>query len=396
MTFFGIKKSSCRKSFGSDPSKNHLFTREDKFRGHIATVHQGNNSISLDECRILGIKPHYPGRCGLCTHHRHRNWKDRCQHIVAHYKNGDFDRTNLGGQVIEPDQIADIDDDDNDDDNDDGDDEGGHTGQQDESKDHRMDGPSFGDPPSDQHDKSPDTDNDPGFDFNQWLSPECWNFPTTITLQELPGEVKSENQGPSQHVIRWLGRVNKKGGTAAVYKVAMPLDLDSGDRVASKNYAVKQYPMEHEASYSWELEAFSLLGRERSIIRCYGTFEYFDRQGRIVRNILLEYGECDLREFWADTLHPQTAEEILEHWSSLLQIAEAVMHIHDFRDQGQKRFGRHGDIKPDNILCIGDTVGTLKIADLGFAGFAEHEAPTVPETRFKGGTQAYSMFPTFP
>jgi hypothetical protein len=47
-------------------------------------------------------------------------------------------------------------------------------------------------------------------------------------------------------------------------------------------------------------------------------------------NILLEFGEHDLLEFFADPIHhpPHLNEEIIDFWDSLFKVAEALKEIH--------------------------------------------------------------------
>jgi len=103
----------------------------------------------------------------------------------------------------------------------------------------------------------------------------------------------------------------------------------------------------------------------------------------------------NLREFWEnEDPHPLTAELIAWALQQLSGLAEALRALHNF---GSHRFGRHGDIKPENILLfrhINDTTadkrGTLQFADLGLAKFhdtvtSERRASTVTMS----GTRMY-------
>lgn len=59
-------------------------------------------------------------------------------------------------------------------------------------------------------------------------------------------------------------------------------------------------------------------------------------------NLLLEYGESDLYQAWADETNvpPVQAQEILRYWKSLFMIAKAIRHVHHLeipRDKGGSR-----------------------------------------------------------
>ena len=108
---------------------------------------------------------------------------------------------------------------------------------------------------------------------------------------------------------------------------------------------------------------------------------------------------------------PVRAEEILQTWNALFEIAKAIRHVHHLevpRGGGgePRRFhgyvhllhfwiaqlktrSWHADIKPDNILSIR---GRLKLSDFGFSSFApvirEH-ARSAPTEFIKGFTDTY-------
>lgn len=126
-------------------------------------------------------------------------------------------------------------------------------------------------------------------------------------------------------------------------------------------------------------------------------------------NILLEYGELDLDEFFADThsYPPVRTPEIVEFWQSLFKVAEALARFQklDYKNDGftyhfdgckHIYFPRnsnssanecrwHTDLKPDNILRVH---GEFKLADFGFARF-KHRSKDKPTEYIEGGTETY-------
>lgn len=49
-------------------------------------------------------------------------------------------------------------------------------------------------------------------------------------------------------------------------------------------------------------------------------------------NILLEYGEFDLEEYFVERLPPANPNEIREFWTSLFAVADALKGIHTFEN----------------------------------------------------------------
>lgn len=389
------------------PSERHLFTRDDKMSQHTKHFHPENFSIS--RCRIPDIQTSFPLKCQLCLHHRHRNWKDRCKHVISHCKKGEYSSTignqNLVGREENHVNIFD----DNDDDDDDDDNDGGDDGQNDDDpnqakEDDTEPDPSNGDAAHDYDNRGPgsqdendqfnhDDDTNDFLGMCNWVSPDFWRFPTSVSINHFSVGSKPEDSAPRprQVAIKWLEKVNQKGGTASVFKVALSVDLARGNHGQRTIYAVKQYPSKNRALYERETEAFRNLnaqGQELAhIIHFYATFESHNSSGQMTHNIILEYGDCDLREYWADNSRPRTTDAILKHWKCIFDILHGIEKLHDGYGVGVDHIlrGVHGDIKPDNIVLVG---GAFKLADFGFADLS-----TGGGKKVHGGTATYSTNP---
>ena len=50
-------------------------------------------------------------------------------------------------------------------------------------------------------------------------------------------------------------------------------------------------------------------------------------------NILLEYAECDLAEYFAEQLPPVFQTEIVSFWKALFEVADALERIHNLENE---------------------------------------------------------------
>ena len=362
------------------PSWKHLFTRKDKMRDHISKLHSGQGNTTQN--KVHGIIPPFPNKCELCLHHRHPNWKDRCKHIVEHCKRGEFRRHAPRRRTSHDDrQVANIGqggDDDDDDENDDSDDDQNEDddaeGQDDENNGQGPSASSGDDSPADRFDDGPDKNSDSdsrpeedpfnSVDFEEWLSSEAWKLPTTVAIHCLPTSIKSERSDQCVHPIRWLGGVNTACGTASLFRVDLPVDLDTFEATENKLYTVKHYHGHQRHLYEREVEIYTLLKDQgcdlSSIIRCYGTFEYVDEVGHTHYNMVLQYIKCSLDDYFTGYKRPRTIEEVIGFWTHTFSLAEALGNVHDVRlPNGRALHGRHGNINPGNIFYVD---GTFKLS----------------------------------
>jgi serine/threonine protein kinase len=91
--------------------------------------------------------------------------------------------------------------------------------------------------------------------------------------------------------------------------------------------------------------------------------------------LLFPLAKCDLEEYWENDPRP-VLDSTMARWMSkqITGISSAVEHIHnppaDALLSADPKYGRHGDIKPENILLYDSPVddkGILVVADLGLA-----------------------------
>ncbi|KAI1209587.1 uncharacterized protein F4807DRAFT_97731 [Annulohypoxylon truncatum] len=208
-------------------------------------------------------------------------------------------------------------------------------------------------------------------------------------------------------------RINMKGGTAEVWEVAVQewlvprkLAMAAGRSEYRDNehgpcyvFALKTFTQESLEIFEWERDAYLAVQAKRlpGMVRFLGEYEIDEQleDGSVCHtwNILLEYGEEDLDEFFASRRNypPNLNPETLQFWNSLANVAQALDSVHNLeleRENGRHDYfsGCHCDLKPDNILRVD---GEFKLADFGFAKFKPKNPGGVPKQYIPGGTATY-------
>ena len=109
--------------------------------------------------------------------------------------------------------------------------------------------------------------------------------------------------------------------------------------------ALKSYSGNKKIAYDHEKNAFSALklNEKVPIIRYLGCYTHDHGEGHDSKgtrmgptyNLLLEYGERDLYQYWADETNvpPVQALEIINAWESLFEVADAIRHVHNLEVQ---------------------------------------------------------------
>lgn len=120
------------------------------------------------------------------------------------------------------------------------------------------------------------------------------------------------------------------------------------------NIALKIFEESHKAEYDNEIMAFSALEDHRGMIRYLGGYSQRDLvKDKITFNILLEFGELDLDEFFyvEGRLPPVLPNEMYGFWRDLFEVATAIKGIHRFeRRQGDVSQAYYGLVLPSGHL----------------------------------------------
>ena len=87
--------------------------------------------------------------------------------------------------------------------------------------------------------------------------------------------------------------------------------------------------------YDWEIVAFYTLAQQEknAIVRYFGHYshrEVVNTESSTTYNLLLEFGQEDLDEYFAGPSSPPVrAEEIIRFWESLFKVADAIKSVHN-------------------------------------------------------------------
>lgn len=92
------------------------------------------------------------------------------------------------------------------------------------------------------------------------------------------------------------------------------------------------------------MEAFRALKDQDGLIAYLGDFQQRDPvTNKTTYNILLEFGELDLDEYFFERSPPVLTAEIVHFWKDLFEVARAVKDIHIFtRPRGDKPINYYG------------------------------------------------------
>jgi hypothetical protein len=120
-------------------------------------------------------------------------------------------------------------------------------------------------------------------------------------------------------------------------------------------FALKTYKEENENLYENETDAFRGLEKNKGLIRRLFDYSHMELtsghqgsneaedeiDGKMTYNIVLEYGECDLQEYFEQHIPPILEDDQLSFWSDLFLVADAVKDIHEFERSSGGRTERY-------------------------------------------------------
>ncbi|KAL2822811.1 kinase-like domain-containing protein [Aspergillus cavernicola] len=145
-----------------------------------------------------------------------------------------------------------------------------------------------------------------------------------------------------------------------------------GDPSERKELVVADKRMFHDTDFEPERTVYRALGKSKHphVIDLLFTYRKGDRQrGGSICHLVFPWADGNLKDYWEKYPMPSLSPQFLLWWlKQMVGIASGLAFFHKFTDAkiGNPRYGRHGDIKAQNILWF-EGLDVLKIADLGLA-----------------------------
>ncbi|KAK0634030.1 kinase-like domain-containing protein [Immersiella caudata] len=189
---------------------------------------------------------------------------------------------------------------------------------------------------------------------------------------------------------------------ARLYQVHIPAELVSASKLDESQllrhedqvrtywrFALKEFPESLKESWEREVKTFRALDAQSGMIQYYGCYESINENGQPVFGILLEYADFDLNGAISEEEPPVTPTEIKSFYESMHELAATLTSIHRL-DIGRRKYDFwHGDIKPENILRVGDH---FKLADPGesWIQLASEDGKRLSKAEVYGGTRTYA------
>ncbi|PMD25864.1 kinase-like protein, partial [Hyaloscypha hepaticicola] len=199
-------------------------------------------------------------------------------------------------------------------------------------------------------------------------------------------------------------RAINEGGYSTVWKVAIhPAHQRMKGCVKPKLpphfVALKQLHKTDEDSFRSEVEMLKMLKKRPHphVVTLLATFRFNHQY-----YLLFPYADYNLRQYWKNTPIPDfsqpTVRWILDQFKAITSALHTV-HLYQethgtYRAEDDERvFGRHGDIKAENILLFTEDVdnehGSLVIADFGLTAFHKKASRSRQKAEYITGSPSY-------
>lgn len=165
--------------------------------------------------------------------------------------------------------------------------------------------------------------------------------------------------------------------------------------------ALKKLHLTDEQNFKSEVDMLKMLNKRKHphIVNLLATFRWQDEY-----YLLFPYANSNLRQYWKHTPVPDftlaTVSWALDQWKAIAS-ALCVVHVYqsthgsdtsDPEDEG-RRYGRHGDIKAENVLLFAEGVtddhGLLVLADFGMTAFHKETSRSKVKPEFVTGSPSY-------
>jgi hypothetical protein len=101
------------------------------------------------------------------------------------------------------------------------------------------------------------------------------------------------------------------------------------------HFAVKTFKDGLRHLWAQETDAYQTLMTNKGMVKFLGDYSH-ENDNQSTHNIMLEYAENDLEEYFRWRSPPVLHMHIREFWENLLRVAEALHGLHDFEVKRNK------------------------------------------------------------
>ncbi|KAF8862911.1 kinase-like protein [Acephala macrosclerotiorum] len=246
-----------------------------------------------------------------------------------------------------------------------------------------------------------------GFYRDQWaLTAPVFRFGKTIPHYEFDDQCRLP-------FILDPGFKSSQGGYGKVWKVKIHpahLTFDTMQIKHELPCAIKQLRSNKQDDFEKEVSVLKSLSQYHHphLVRLLATYRKDE-----LYHLIFPCADGNLRTFWQHNPYPKHCNETAE-WmlGECKALADALSFLHDSQTADsaddtsalskERRYGRHGDIKPENILwfknnpgdsstdSLNDDMGKLVIADFGLSKIHHSVSRSAVDPRSIGGTLAYA------
>ncbi|KUJ07850.1 kinase-like protein [Mollisia scopiformis] len=177
------------------------------------------------------------------------------------------------------------------------------------------------------------------------------------------------------------------GGYGEVYKIFMhPWQHNFQEVLRSlsahqNHFALKRLYTTNKSTFERETDMLQRFSGHPNIVTLLAAITCKKILGREEYHLLFPWAEGDLLAYWKEEAKPRRTHENTKWISAqVCAIVEAVRFIHEpgptmRTDDGKNLYGRHGDIKPENVLLFKPNgVKVLVISDLGLSAVHREES----------------------
>ncbi|OHE90942.1 hypothetical protein CORC01_13751 [Colletotrichum orchidophilum] len=156
-------------------------------------------------------------------------------------------------------------------------------------------------------------------------------------------------------------------------------------------FALKQFEFERPRNFRNEANMSEYLRDKDGMVQYIGWYQGLETDGEGTQheyyNLVLELGDSDLYTVFRTSEPPVSPKEISSFWHAMFGVSETLASIYKLRLGGVDYDTWHADIKPENILRVGNR---FKLADLGEAYIKLSNADNRRQgARVTGGTRTY-------